>query len=157
MEEAMNTTSTTTTVKLSEQLSRLAERTKELEQHAADARKKVRADLENDVAKAEAASKANAEALRESVAATAADVSAWWTDVGRAWDEHITKMRKHLKEQSAKHDLTAAQWDADEAAAYASYVIDYTYAAVEEADYAVLQATLARMEADELAAQLQHN
>ncbi|WP_460625322.1 hypothetical protein [Intrasporangium mesophilum] len=142
---------------LSEQLSRLAERTKELEQHASDARTKARADLEHEVAKAEATSKKNAEALRESVAATEAEVSAWWTDVSRAWDENLTKMRKRIKEQSAKHDLRAAQVDADEAAAYASYVIDYTYAAVEEADYAVLQATLARMEADDLAAQLQHN
>jgi hypothetical protein len=142
---------------MSEKLSRLSDRTKELKEHADAARQKARADLEQDVAKAEAASKANAEALRESVAATEAEVSAWWTDVGRAWDENLTKMRKHIKEQSAKHDLKAAQRDADDAAAYAAYVIDYTYAAVEEADYAVLQATLARMEADELAAQVQPN
>jgi hypothetical protein len=32
------------------------------------------------------------------------------------------------------------------------YSIDYAYAAVEEAEYAVLDAALARMEADELAA-----
>ncbi|MGW5237546.1 hypothetical protein ACWEOW_01280 [Monashia sp. NPDC004114] len=136
---------------LSEQLSRLAERTKQLEEHAAAARKKARADLEQEVAKAEAASKKNAEELRNSAVAAEAEVSAWWTDVGRAWDENLTKMRKRIKEQSAKHDLMAAQRDADEAAAYAAYVIDYTYAAVEEADYAVLQATLARMQADELA------
>jgi hypothetical protein len=30
------------------------------------------------------------------------------------------------------------------------YAIDYAYAAVEEAEYAVLQAELARMDADEL-------
>jgi len=142
---------------MSEQLSRLAERTKTLEEHAAAARQKARADLEHDVVEAKAASKANAEALRESVAATAADVSAWWTDVGRAWDTHITKMRQHIHEQSAKHDLKTAQRDAEDAAAYASYLIDYTYAAVQEAEYAVLDATLARKEADELAAQMQPN
>ena len=142
---------------MSEQLSRLAERTKKLEEHAAAARQKARADLEHDVAEAKAASKADAEALRESVAATAADVSAWWTDVGRAWDAHITKMRQRIQEKSAKHDLKTAQRDADDAAAYASYLIDYTYAAVQEAEYAVLDATLARKEADELAARMQPN
>jgi hypothetical protein len=142
---------------LCQQLSRLAARTKVLEQHAADAGKKARADLEQEVAKAEAASKANAEALRESVTATEAEVSAWWTDAGRAWDDGLAKVRKHRKEQSAKHDLRAAQRAADDAEAYATYVIDYTYAAVEEADYAVLQATLTRMEAEELAAHPQHS
>jgi hypothetical protein len=39
--------------------------------------------------------------------------------------------------------------------AYASYVIDYTLAAAEKAEYAVLDATLAQMEADELAAEMQ--
>jgi hypothetical protein len=34
----------------------------------------------------------------------------------------------------------------------ASYAIDYAYAAVEEAEYAVLQAELARMDADQLEA-----
>jgi hypothetical protein len=144
-------------MEMSEQLSRLAERTKTLEEHAAAARQKARADLEHDVAEAKAASKADAEALRESVAATAADVSAWWTDVGRAWDAHIAKMRQHIQEQSAKHDLKTAQRDADDAEAYASYLIDYTYAAVQEAEYAVLDATLVRREADELAAQTQPN
>lgn len=97
-------------------------------------------------------SKANANALRESVAADAAEVSAWWTDMGRSWDEHIAKMREHMDKKAAEHDLKAAQRAADGFYAYASYVIDYTFAAVEEAEYAVLDATLAQMEADELAA-----
>src|SRR4051794_1318051 len=54
-------------------------------------------------------------------------------------------------EKAAEHDLKAAQRAADEFYAYASCVIDYTFAAVEEAEYAVLDATLAQMEADELA------
>lgn len=139
-------------MKPSDQLSRLAARTKELEDRASAARQKAHADLEHDVAAARDESKANAKALRESVAADAAEVSAWWTDMGRSWDEHIAKMREHMNKKAAEHDLKAAQRAADGFYAYASHVIDYTFAAVEEAEYAVLDATLAQMEADELTA-----
>jgi hypothetical protein len=140
---------------LSDQLSRLAARTKQLEDRAAAAHQKARADLEHDVAVARDESKANTEALRESVAADAAEVSAWWTDLGHSWDEHIAAMREHIDKKEAEHDLKSAQRAADEAAAYASYLIGYTFAAVEEAEYAVLDATLAQRDADELAAELQ--
>jgi len=137
---------------LSDQLSKLSVRTEELEGRAAAAGQKARSDLEKDVAAARAASKANAEALRESVDASVAEVSAWWTDVSRAWDAQVATMREKLDQRKAQHDLSAAKRNADDAYAYASYLIDYCYAAVEEAEYAVLDATLAQMEYDELAA-----
>lgn len=91
----------------------------------------------------------------EPVDASAAEVLAWWTDLGRSWEEHLATMRKHIDEKVAEHDLASAKRDAHDANAYASYLIDYCYAAVEEAEYAVLDATLAQMEFDELAAQKQ--
>jgi hypothetical protein len=140
---------------LSDQLSKLAVRTKELEDRAAAANKKAKTDLEHDVATARDESKANAEKLRDSMDADAAEVSAWWTDLGRSWDEHVAKMRDHIDQKKDEHDVKAAQRDADDAYAYASYVIDYTFAAIDEAEYAVLDATLAQMDADELAAEKQ--
>jgi hypothetical protein len=140
---------------ISDQLSKLAARTKDLEDRATAARQEARADLQHDVAAARAASNANAEALGRSIDAGEAEVSAWWTDMGRSWDEHIARMRERVGKKKEQHDLKAAQRAADEAADYASYLIDYTLAAVEEAEYAVLDATLAQMEADELAASQQ--
>jgi hypothetical protein len=137
---------------ISDQLSRLSARTKDLEDRAAAARQKAHDDLEKDVAAARHEAKANAEALRESADAAAAEASAWWIDVSRSWDEHLATMRKHIDQKLAKHDLNTAKRDADEADAYAVYLIDYCYAAVQEAEYAVLDATLARMEYDDLAA-----
>jgi hypothetical protein len=137
---------------LSDQLSRLSARTKELEDRAAAASQEAHNDLQQDVAAARAASKANAEALRESVDAGVVEVSAWWTDIGRAWDEHIATMRKHVEQKKAEYDLDSARRDADDARAYATYLVDYCYAAVEEAEYAVLDATLAQRDYDELAA-----
>lgn len=138
---------------LSDQLSKLSVRTKQLEDRAAAARRKAHDDLQKDVAAAREESKANAEALRESVDADVAEISAWWTDIGRAWDEHIAKMRTQLEQKKAEYDLDSAKRNADDAYAYATYLIDYTYAAVEEAEYAVLDATLAQMDYDALAAQ----
>jgi hypothetical protein len=138
---------------ISDQLSKLAVRTKELEERAAAARKEARADLQHDVEAARVAANANAEALGKALDSEEAEVSAWWTDIGRSWDEHIAHVRERVDEKKEEHDLKAAQRAADEATEYASYLIDYTYAAVEEAEYAVLDATLARKEADDLAAQ----
>jgi hypothetical protein len=138
---------------MSEQLSKLAQRTKVLEDRAAAAKNEARADLERDVKAARDASQANAEALRTSVADTKTEVFVWWDGVGRAWDQHVTTVRQHIDDKKAALDLKAAQRDAEEADEYASYLIDYTYAAVEEAEYAVLDAYLAHKRADELAAQ----
>jgi hypothetical protein len=137
---------------LSEQLSKLATRTKELEDRATAARQQARADLQHDVEAAREASNANAEALGKAVDAKEAEISAWWTDVGRSWDTHIARVREKVDQKKDEHDLKAAQRDADDALAYASYLIDFTYAAVEEAEYAVLDAVLAQREVDELAA-----
>jgi hypothetical protein len=138
---------------ISDQLSKLSARTKKLEVSAAAAKEKAHDDLQKDVAAARDASKANAEALQQSVDASVAEVSAWWTDVSRSWDQHVATMREKLDQKKAEHDLGAARRNADDAAAYASYLIDYCYAAVEEAEYAVLDATLARMDYDALAAE----
>jgi UDP-N-acetyl-D-mannosaminuronate dehydrogenase len=138
---------------ISDQLSKLAARTKQLEDRATAARQEARADLQHDVEAALEAANANAEVLGKAVDAQEAEVSAWWTGIGRSWDQHIAHVRERVQTRKDQHDLKAAQRAADEATEYASYLIDYTYAAVEEAEYAVLDATLAQMEADELAAQ----
>jgi hypothetical protein len=140
---------------LSDQLSKLATRTKELEDRATAARQEARSDLQHDVDAARKASNANAEALGKSLDESEAEISAWWTEVGRSWDEHIARVRDKVDEKKEQHDLKAAQRDAEDALAYASYLIDYAYATVEEAEYAVLDAILAQMDADELAAQQQ--
>jgi len=137
---------------LSDQLNKLSARTKELEGRAAAAQQKAHDDLQKDVVAARDASKANAEAFQASVDESVAEVSAWWTDMSRAWDKHVATMREKLDQKKAEHDLGAAKRDAEDAYAYASYLIDYCYAAVEEAEYAVLDATLAQRDYDDLAA-----
>jgi hypothetical protein len=137
---------------ISDQLSRLSAQTKKLEERAAAARQQAHDDLKKDVETARKEAEANAEALHESADASAAEVSAWWIDMGRSWDAHLAKARKGVDRKVAQLDLNMAKRDAEDANAYAAYLIDYCYAAVQEAEYAVLDATLAQMEYDDLAA-----
>jgi hypothetical protein len=78
-------------------------------------------------------------------------ISRWWKGVQASWNEHVATIRQNIDERRSEHDLNAAQRAADNAEDDAAFAVDYAYAAIEEAEYAVLDATLARMNADSLA------
>jgi hypothetical protein len=135
---------------LSDQLSRLAVRAKEAETRAGSARTKAKTDLERDVASARASSQAEAERLRATADAQKDEISSWWNDAQGTWNENIASIRDHIDEKRAEHDLASAERRADSSEQDALFAIDFAYSATEEAEYAVLDAILARMEADEL-------
>jgi hypothetical protein len=135
----------------SDELSKLAARAKEAEDHAVAARGKAKADLEQDVESARASARDQADKLRAQADANKGKLSVWWNDLQRSWDEHIEKIRANIDSKRAEHDLDKARSNADNAEDDAAFAVAYAYAAIEEAEYAVLDATLARMEADELA------
>ena len=60
-------------------------------------------------------------------------------------------MKEDLTDRRAEHDLDRANKRAENAEGDAAFAIDYAVAAIDEAEYAVLDASLARMEANELA------
>jgi hypothetical protein len=136
---------------VSDQLSRLAARAKDLEDRAAAASGKAKADLEHDVAVARETAQQTADTLRETAESGKGEVSSWWDGVQRSWNEHLAAVRKSVDEKRAAHDRASAERAADQAEDDAAFAIDYAYAAIEEAEYTVLDATLARMDADDLA------
>ena len=136
---------------LSDQLSDLAVRAKQVEERVAAANQKTRADLEGDVENARASSQAQADALHAKAQANKGKISAWWDKMEKSWHEHVAAVRKGLEERKAAHDAKAAEHAAEKADEDASYAIDYAHAAIEEAQYAVLDAVLAHRHADELA------
>jgi hypothetical protein len=136
---------------VSDQLTKLAARAKELEDREAAARGKAKADLQQDVANARASAQARADDLRKSAEKSEGQVSAWWDSVQRSWNEHIAAIRQNVDEKRAAHDRDSAERAAERAEDDALFAIDYAYAAIEEAEYAVLDAALARMDADDLA------
>ena len=137
---------------LSDELSKLAARTKEIEDRAAAAKGKAKADLQQEVKEARETAQADADELAKSIDRSTEDVAAWWGDMGRSWNEHLAAARKNIDEKRATHDLKSAQRAERRADDNASYAVAYAYSAVVEAEYAVLDAALAHMEADELAA-----
>jgi hypothetical protein len=136
---------------LSDQLNDLAVKAKQVQDRVAAAKQKTKADLEGDVENARASAQAQADALHTKAEANKGKISAWWDKMERSWHEHVAAVRKGAQDRKTAHDAKAAQRAAEQADEDASYAIDYAYAAIEEAQYAVLDADLAHRHADELA------
>ena len=137
---------------LSDQLTKLAARAKEAEDHAAAAQDKAKADLEADVEVARGSAEAQHLALRESAAASKGKISEWWNDLEERWNKAVADIREKIDSRKGEIDLDKAEKNAENAEDDASFAIDYANAAIGEAEYEVLDAALARKEADELAA-----
>ena len=67
-----------------------------------------------------------------------------------SWVDHVQQVQKHFEDKRAAHDLKSAQRAAERADFDAAFAVNYALAAIEEAEYAVLEAYLAHREADEL-------
>ncbi len=63
----------------------------------------------------------------------------------------MAALKEDMTDRRAEHDLDRANKRAENAEGDAAFAIDYAVAAIDEAEYAVLDAALARKEADELA------
>jgi hypothetical protein len=80
-----------------------------------------------------------------------ANVAGTWNQVQTSWQEHVDSVREKLEERKAERDVKRLQSAADDAEEYAAATTDFAIAAIEEAEYATLDAVLARAEADEAA------
>jgi hypothetical protein len=69
----------------------------------------------------------------------------------KAWNDHLTKLRKDVDEKKAEHDASRAERKAEKAGVNVGFAVKFASAAIDEAEYAVLSAMLARKDAEELA------
>jgi hypothetical protein len=90
--------------------------------------------------------------LRDTASGTEARISGSWNDLQSSWADHIAEVRQNIDAKKTELDATSAARRADIAEEDALFAIDYAHATIEEAEYAVLDAVPARMDADELAA-----
>ena len=134
----------------SDQLTKLAARAKLLEDRYAAVQGKVKSDVEQDVKRARESAQARADELGKTAAMKRDAISTWWDGVQRSWNNHRAAIRQDVDEKRAAHDLKKARRNTEQADSDAEFAIDFAYAAIEEAEYAVLDATLAHMELDEL-------
>jgi hypothetical protein len=138
---------------VSDDLSKLTTRAKEAEDRAAAAREKAKADLEADRNNARAVGEQQAQDLRQQAEEGKGRISDRWADVQRSWDEAVARVRADLESRKEEHDLHKAQRRAERAEDDARFAIDFAYSAIVEAEYAVLDAALAKKEAEEPSSQ----
>jgi hypothetical protein len=132
-------------------MSKLSKRTKEFEDHAATARGQSQADLEKAVTKARTSAQAQGDELRRRAESGKKRISVWWQDVQQSWNEHLSAVRKDVEDKRTAHDMQSAKNQADQADDDAAFAIDYAYAAIEEAEYAFLDAELAHKRVEAMA------
>ena len=137
---------------LSEQLTRLATRAKKTEDRYNAAKAKAKVNLEQEVKEARESAQAQADVLDTAIDQGKDTVSSWWANVQRSWSEQMAAMHKDIDDKRTAHDVKTALRHADSADEDAAFAIELAYGAVVEAEYAVLDAALARVQADELAA-----
>ena len=136
---------------LSDDLTKLAARAKEAEDRFAAAQKAAHDKVEHDVQSAGESLDKTTDQLRKTAETNKGNVAAWWSGVQKSWDDQIASIRRDIESKKAEHDLKAAQRKADSAEQDAEFAIQWAYWAVEQAEYWVLDATLARMNADVMA------
>jgi hypothetical protein len=132
---------------VSDDLSRLSVRAKQAEDRAAAAKAQAHDQLQQAVQDARDSTQQTADKLRAGSAAVADRAD----NIQRSWDEHLAKARERMDARKARHAADRAESDAEDAESYAAYSIDLAYSAIEEAEYAVLDAVLTRHDADEAA------
>jgi uncharacterized membrane-anchored protein YhcB (DUF1043 family) len=136
----------------SDMLYDLAERAKVAEDRVSQAKTRSRDQLQAEVDNARETADAHAAQLQESASGAGEKMSQWWAEVQQNWQSHVAKVSSDIEGRKQEHDASRAARKADHAEDDAVAAVDFALAALEEAEYAVLDARLARMEADDLAA-----
>ena len=135
--------------KASAQLKRLSDRASEAEANANAKNAKDKAALKQRVDAAEADAKKASDNLKASAKVAKDETTQWWGQVQDNWKSHIAKVRKNADQTKANMKADQAEIRAELAEDNAAAAVDFAYAAIEEAEYQVLNAAMARTEAEE--------
>ena len=135
--------------KASAQLKRLSERASAAEADANALKAKNKAALEQKVDVAKASAKQASDDLKASAKETQDEVTQWWGQVQDNWKSHIAKIRKQTEKDKAHMKADQAELRAELAEDNAADAVDFAYAAIEEAEYQVLNAAKRRADAED--------
>jgi hypothetical protein len=136
----------------SDALYRLAGQARTAEDNVQATVSRDRGELEAKVADARASADAHADRLKAKSKSAADDAEGNWREMQRGWNEHVARIRVNIEDKKAQRDVDKAERAAQRAEDDALDAVDFAAATLEEAEYAVLDAALARRDADELAA-----
>ena len=137
---------------LSEQLDDLGDGAKKTEDFVTAARAKNRVFLDQ-AHESLKTTIANGEARIDADAAAAQDrARSWWNDTRQSIHARLAQVRAERDDHQAARDVKKAERRAEDAEQDAAYAVDFALAMLDEAEYALADAALARIDADELAA-----
>jgi hypothetical protein len=137
---------------LSDLLTTLAQQAKEAEDRVRSAATEAKADLQANVERAADDARRTADELTNRADAAAEQASGWWAQVQSDWSKHIATVREDVAAKKKAIDMNDAQFAADLARADAQAAVNFASAAIDESEYAVLNAILAQKDADDIAA-----
>jgi hypothetical protein len=136
----------------SDRFTELRKRVEKAESEIKEAAAQDRAELSATAEQARKAADDRTAELRARAQDTSDKAEAHWNEVQSSWDQHVQRTRTRIQEKKTEHDIDSARRGAEWAEADALDAVDFAEAAVVEAEYAVLDAAIARKNADELAA-----
>ena len=131
------------------ELKGLSEKASAAEANANAAKAKDKAALEQRVDAAEAAAKADIRRSEGVCQKSKDETTKWWGQVQDNWKSHVAKVHKDVEEAKANMKADRAEKRAERAEANAAAAVEFACAAIEEAEYQVLNAALARLDAED--------
>jgi hypothetical protein len=136
---------------LSESLEDLANRVKVLENSATATFEADRAKLEKRRHEIDEAFKTDAGEFESAVREAADAGRTWWNDTKASMKRPLDEVRARVEKRQSEHELHHAQRTADTAVEDAAAAIEVAAHFLNVAEYAVIDAALARMAVDDLA------
>ena len=136
--------------KLSESLEVLSAKVRKLEDSAAATFEADRASLERRRLEIDASFSADRDEFESAVREAAAAGRSWWNETTAALGQPVRELRSRHEERQAEHHLHRAMHVADAAEEDAAVAIEFSTYWLNVAEYAVIDATLARLAADDL-------
>jgi predicted transcriptional regulator len=137
---------------LSQSLEELAARVKVLEDSATATFEADRAKLEKRRHEIDDAIKGEVDEFESAVREAAAAGRTWWNDTKASMKRPLEEVRARVDKRQSEHELHRALRTAKAAEEDAAAAIEVAAYFLNVAEYAVIDATLARMSADDLAA-----
>src|SRR5215472_2957491 len=137
---------------ISEQLDKASDQLKGLSEKASAAEANAKAAMEQRVAAAETSAKQASDNMKASAKDARDDITQWWGEVQDNWKSLIARVRRDTDEDKANLKADRAEKRAERAEAHAANAVEFANAAIEEAEYQVLNAALARLDAEDAAA-----
>jgi hypothetical protein len=135
---------------LSDQLTDLAHRTRQLEDTASAAEAQNRAKLEKERDKLHSEMQTEAKQIQSKAKEGKSDAQTWWAGVTVQAEKQRNDLHQKIEERKAERKVDKAMRHADDAESYAVNMIQVAAYCIDAAEYAVADAVIARSQADDL-------